>query len=342
MVFSPSAAKPRTDEDFRLRKNKEFHKKNFVDKRLPVENLNINLAKDFPIDAMHVVDLGVMKRVLNCIVEQLPKEQREVFSEQYASLASTLPSEFTGRRTRALKNLKDFKAVEYRTFLLHTGQVVLKQFLSNEQYKHFLYFSVGIRILNSNNATAECINLADEYLKQFVKKFSTFYGENQRVHNVHCLLHLAQHVKNFGPLYKFSAYKYENFNYQITQYAKKPSQILEQIANMVGRNWKHPDAKEKDCTGGFKISMRDRDAYFKLKDGTILKVLAINNNSVKGLRFHSAQPLFTEPLDSTVIGIVLLNITEGNPCEILASEIKFKYICLPYAERIVLTPLLDK
>ena len=57
-----------------------------------------------------------------------------------------MPSDFA-RQPRGLEEVKRWKATEFRQFLIYSGPVVLKGILAGEYYKHFLCFSVAIKIL---------------------------------------------------------------------------------------------------------------------------------------------------------------------------------------------------
>ena len=51
---------------------------------------------------------------------------------------------------------------------------------------------------------------AHELLEKFVTDAEVLYGNDIMVYNVHCLLHLANDVKNLGCLEDFSAFSFEN------------------------------------------------------------------------------------------------------------------------------------
>lgn len=68
-------------------------------------------------------------------------------------------------------------------------------------------------------------------LKIFVQRASEHYGIEFLSYNVHGLLHLANDVKNFGPLDSFSAFPYENNMSYFRRICRKPNQHLQQIAN---------------------------------------------------------------------------------------------------------------
>lgn len=93
-----------------------------------------------------------------------------------------------------------YKATEVRQFLLYTGVVLLKQFLSVDSYHHFLNLSMAYRLL-SQPCLEENLDLADNLLKKFVQNFTSYYKKEYIRFNIHCLLHVADDVKLHGPLH---------------------------------------------------------------------------------------------------------------------------------------------
>lgn len=60
MVFLDENAPLRTNNNFRARENEEHHINNS-----PFDNLDVNMINNFPLDYMHLICLGVMKKMLN-------------------------------------------------------------------------------------------------------------------------------------------------------------------------------------------------------------------------------------------------------------------------------------
>lgn len=106
----------------------------------------------------------------------------------------------------------------------------MRDSLPKTMYHHFLSLSVAIRILSSSHLS-HLICYAEENLKYFVQKYSSFYGEQYLNFNVHCLIHLCNEVRNFGPIQNFSAFKFENYMYQLKQKLKTSGKPLHQIVN---------------------------------------------------------------------------------------------------------------
>lgn len=86
---------------------------------------NSGLVSCVPLDYMHLVCLGVMRKLISLWLNRVfPKRTAEIFCEQVSRLLenirSTVPLEFN-RRPRSLTDYKEWKATELRSFLLYLG-----------------------------------------------------------------------------------------------------------------------------------------------------------------------------------------------------------------------------
>jgi hypothetical protein len=185
----------RTDLSFRQQSNQEHHKGTspFCSIR------NVDMVKQFPIDYMHQVCLGVMKKLLLLWI----RGKREVrmsalnvsmISERLVHLKPYIPASFA-RKPRSLSEIDRWKATEFRQFLLYTGKVVLDGILKKDLYDHFLSLNVAISILVSPRLAKEHTRFAHQLLEYFVKQGSVLYGDEFVVYNVHTLIHLAGEVE---------------------------------------------------------------------------------------------------------------------------------------------------
>ena len=153
------------------------------------------MVMGFVLDYMHLVLLGVMKRLLNKIWKgpiphRFSENQTRTFDNLTFLLARALPSE-VHRKGRPLSQVSRWKAVEFRVFLLYTGPLILRNILSSEKYEHFLFLHVAIRILATPSSKDEQKSSAKQFLVYFSKQFSRIYGKENLVYNVHSLIHLA-------------------------------------------------------------------------------------------------------------------------------------------------------
>ena len=65
--------------------------------------------------------------------------------------------------------MSNWKATEYRFFLLHIGPTVLKGLLKEEVYLHFLLLHIAGRILSNRDMLKKYGETAKQYLVTFVE-----------------------------------------------------------------------------------------------------------------------------------------------------------------------------
>ena len=207
MTFPRTTAKLRDDESFRKKRDKLHH--NLGDS--PFLRLKIDMIKTFPLDYMHLMCLGVMKTMLNIWKSDiLTNEDKHHFNLRMESLRKHFPTEFQ-RKGRLLDEVSHWKAVEFRTFLLYGGIVVLNGILPDDLYQHFIYFHSAARVLASPISTPGEIKFAGDCLKYFVYQYGELYGSHLLVYNVHSLIHMADECLQHGHLDAFSTFPFENY-----------------------------------------------------------------------------------------------------------------------------------
>lgn len=136
---------------------------------------------------MHLVCLGTFKRFLTIILKdgyckndknhKLTDEQILRVNYLIESLIKYLSSEFN-RKGHSSEELGRWKATKFRTFLVYTGLVILKEVLSEEKYHHFLYFFVAMRLLLSPSPTSNQISFANQCLRKYVHQLALFMAIN--------------------------------------------------------------------------------------------------------------------------------------------------------------------
>ena len=189
----------------------------------------------FPIDYMHCICLGVVRKLLNSWLSgplhvRLGNNLAKQISDHLVQLRIYLPSKFN-RKPRPLDELARWKATEFRTFLLHLGPVVLKNKLALAVYEHFMLLHCAITILVSDNHISKFIASASEMLNTFVTHCSKLYGQEYYVYNIHMLCHLTDDVQLFGCLDNFSAFPFENFLGQLKKMVKSPTNLYNRFTD---------------------------------------------------------------------------------------------------------------
>lgn len=198
----------------------------------PLLNINIGLVSQFVLDPMHMIHLGVMKRLLlSYWIEgkrpyKLSRLSITNINHCLKRIRKYIPQEFH-RKIRTLADVKRYKAPEYRFFLLYCGPLILKNNLSEDRYKHFILFHCASFIFSSELfAKKYCLDAKDA-LQKFITLCPKVYDMFFVVYNVHSLLHIHEDVKKFGPM---ETYPFESYLGQLKNRVRGKYLPLQQIA----------------------------------------------------------------------------------------------------------------
>lgn len=359
-VFSSSCGTLRTDNDFQERRHASFHRKT-VDQKLELEDLGIGMITQFPLDPMHLVDLGVTKKILTLLLAgktktKINKIQKEAISSKLLSLSIFIPKEFC-RKPRGIDEIKRWKATEFRQFILYTGIVILADIVDDDFYYHFCLLDCSYRLLVAEQNYSIHRESAAQMLQYFVEAFSLIFPEDSVSFNVHSLLHLPDCVASIGYLCSFSSYDFENYLQQLKKQVKKPTLILEQLNNKISFDKYIVNMEESAIklnkkgeivyinTPAFYLSLKGADRFCYLKSGFAVEIKEFskvqNKMYITGNRILNCTNYYERPVQSLDIGIFL---SDGCTCtnnEIFKCEdISYKLMQLPHNNKYVFLPIL--
>ena len=370
VTFPEVDAPLRTDMSFRAMSDKHHHNNKDVS---PLLDLPIDMVLDFPIDYMHLVCLGVMRKLISLwlsgpLATRIGRISIEEINNKLTGLRGNIPCDFQ-RKPRQISHYERWKATELRQLLLYTGCVVLLDSLPKQLYQNFMLLSVGVGILLNPELCNAYAEYSRDVLLSFVKHFGELYGADRISYNVHGLVHLVEEFKRFGVLDNISSFPFESFLGKMKRTLRKPNSPLEQLTQRLSEQQtvaisgdlsdnrqlrhKHNDGpvigdvqfQYKELhVHTFIIKMTKADSYVLLSNGDIVSVENIISTSCGSVRiiyrrFHDNTSVFSYPLPSVQLGIVKL----GKPgtlhdCDI--SDIKRKYMVLPYKKHHVGIPVL--
>ncbi|KAL6418036.1 hypothetical protein ACFW04_011100 [Cataglyphis niger] len=205
----------------------------------PFENLDVDMINNFPLDYMHLICLGIMKKMLNLWIKGhqilwLRSAQVQELSRDIIELREYIPIEFA-RRPWDINELDRWKATEYRIFLLYLGPIILNKYLNADYFQHFCVLHTAIRILSHPDCFRNNL-YANQLLLYFVKMFKILYSNDNLVYNVHNLIHLSEDVKRYGSLDTFNAFPFENYLKKLKQMLRKSEKPLSQLNNRINEN----------------------------------------------------------------------------------------------------------
>lgn len=232
MCFPQTNFTMRTNTEFRARAYEDYVK---ADTSV-LEKLPIDMINQFLLDPLHLIFLGVVKKIMHLWMSKGPlrcrlsKHMADVVNRNIVVAEKSQPKEFN-RRVRTLKYLGNFKGTEFRTFLLYIGPVVMKDVLPDAYYQHFITLHCAIRILADSCLFIKLNEIANDMLYDYVRKFSNLYGRQFISYNVHNLLHISRDCVMYGPLDRMSAFPFESHMKIILRMIRKGNQPLQQVAN---------------------------------------------------------------------------------------------------------------
>jgi len=169
--YTASTEKKRT-HDYINMKYEEHHVGNTISilSDLP----GVNIVDAFALDYMHLVCIGIMKKLIQLWMKKgplnvrLPSSVVKIISNQLVAFKKSVPCDFS-RKSRALNELPRFNATELRQILLYTGQVVFKDNINSNCYMHFMALNIAITILLSNKMKKSTYILLEIYSNTLFK-----------------------------------------------------------------------------------------------------------------------------------------------------------------------------
>lgn len=308
------------------------------------------MVRFFPVEYLHLLLVGVMKKLLLLWVNGTQNYKAKLsaldikqISEKLIRAGATKPSEIN-RTCRGLCCLSDWKATEYRTFLLKTGPVVLREHLSEEVYKHFLALHCATMIC-CNEYLLPYVNVAKYLYTEFVDDFGEIYGYQHYCYNVHNLVHVTSDVERYGVLDNFSAFDGESNLASIKRMLRGGYKPLQQIVNRiyemesVERYQVLAEIAVPEKFGlnknilklkNLRLDSSERNRWILTKNNSIFKVKGfsqVNNN----IQIHGAiliekkyRDLFDTPIKSSKLSIYVSTLKEKEDITITLNEIHCK------------------
>lgn len=305
----------RTDASFRMQTDAQHHKV-----PSPFLMLPMDMVDQFPIDYMHQVCLGVMKKLLHKWFQEAIRQRtlsaadRERADGRLVSLRSHMPREFA-RKPRTLGELKHWKATEFRQFLLYTGRYTMQDILPGGHYDNFLALSVACLILVSPTLTRDYVNLARELLQYFVQTVRTLYGAKWLHYNIHSMLHLADEAERYGSLDACSAFPFENQLYQMKKMVRAGKEPLQQLHHRLAELEVGASVLQKPLKR--LISTKEPNNSYVLEDRTCVCVHLLDVDDALCHSYGVGRPAFMRPISSKRLGILLAT---DEPIEMIRVE----------------------
>ena len=242
---------------------------------------------------------------------------------------------------------------------MYIGPALFPKLLPNERMVDaFMSLFGGIFLLAhpNLNVTSEWFPFAKRLLISFIEKVKDMYGIEFLVYNVHSLVHLPDDVKKYGPLDKFSCFKYENYLRFLKQKVHSSYLPLQQVINRVLEQdvclghladsanslVKSQSSKKSVHFSTFTLKLNSKDCFFLSKDKEVYKFIDVKHYSVSEVicqRFQQKTDAFTKPFCSSRLDIYLISDL-GKPQKIHQDQILCKMIVIKISGGFYASPII--
>ena len=139
------------------------------------------------------------------------------------------PSQIRRSPRSIASTLKFWKAGEFRAWLLFYSLPIIQKFIPHEYVHHWSLLVYSINALLGDEIPTDQLPEVAEALGTFCNLVPELYGLQACTANMHSLLHLVDSVEQWGPLWTYSLFGFENINGHIRKMFHGTHQILDQL-----------------------------------------------------------------------------------------------------------------
>lgn len=362
MCYTEVNAELRTNDSFRRRLDINHHKKEFKSPNsTPLESLKIDVVKSAPHDYMHLILLGVTKKILKMILRKFnypinallrfKLSEIDITSIERSIALSRLyqPSDFN-RKIRSLEYVNFFKATELRTFLCYHGLVALNGNVNKDIYECFKLLHCAVVICLNEKLVKFLLPVAEELFKAFIETYKNIFGDCMVSYNVHNLQHVVEDVKLYGKLDNFSAFDFENYLGKLKYLIHSGKHPLQEVANRIIEQESYvaeklrKDLEEQNIYPRYRrnklelssnttLTNKHDNCWFITTDKKIIrfeKIEIINDMPmIIGKAIVYAEDYYSLPIRSSILGTYYSDgkLVETDPINL--SEFSEKLFCIP-------------
>lgn len=185
-------------------------------------------------DYMHGCLLGVTRQITELYLSTSNKNQPFFIGDRMKDIDRRLlnirPPSYIKRKPRSIESRNNWKAIEWKNWLLFYAVPCLKTILNDQFLRHLILLISSLHYLLGVAIEKTKLPSVERNLMKFVKDFQEYFGESQMTMNIHKITHLVKSVENCGPIWAYSAFAFESKNGQLLKYVKGTRDVLVQIA----------------------------------------------------------------------------------------------------------------
>ena len=166
----------------------------------PLGPLDVDHIKDFVLEILHLVYIGVVKRFFEFLgfgksrksPNSIGVDQQIELNAWVVELEKYIPSNFSRRMTNGI-DIASLEASEHRLAVLYSGLAILSHScVPQDIYDNFRDLCVGMRFLVSEGEEAAMREgeFVEQLLRRFIKTAEVSFSDIFYCQNVHSLIHL--------------------------------------------------------------------------------------------------------------------------------------------------------
>ena len=133
------------------------------------------------------------------------------------------------RKPRSLKTRKRWQSSEWRNWLLYYSKPCLEGILEPEYLDHLQLLAQAIFLVTRDIVSEEDCNEAEMLFREYVRLFEVYFQRNNMRYNIHILLHVADCVRDWGPMFCQSTSFFESWNHDVKKTVTSPNAQIDQI-----------------------------------------------------------------------------------------------------------------
>lgn len=352
----------------------EHYQADIFERFSPLELIGIDMIYDLVLDCMHLFDLGIVKKIVDWLLGKggprfkLTIAGKQHFKEVYDGYKTVTPCEF-GRKPVDFDKVSP-KATDYRRIVHYHGLELFKIVMPDDQFQHFLLLYCAAKLLSDDLKYAENAPLAQQFLDKFVCEWPEFYGDELMHYTLHMLLHVTQFIERLGPMYSWSAYKYESMIGEIHNHLHSMNLPLSQLNRRIREKgfvqyydkkrmglsskkitetipgYENVDVYRSIQLEKLKLSVHEADSYFQTESGKCAKFLGAYQTSagdeyVIFKEYLDMEPAFLLPLNSLeYFGVFVSGILSHEIKECVTNNVKCKYFMHPSQDKQLFQPII--
>ena len=200
---------------------------------------HIDITEAVAVDYMHAALEGVTKTLLSTCMDSKYHTRRfylgspSTTKEIDKRLSRIKPPQEFRRTPRSVTSLKQWKASEFRAWLLYYALPVLSDLLPADYIYHLSLFVSAMHILLSDMISLEDIELAHNLLSVFYELATQLYPVEICTMNLHMVIHFSKLVRLWGPLWCYSCFGFESMNGHLRKNCHGTRLVLTQLIHNV-------------------------------------------------------------------------------------------------------------